>query len=68
VAAVGAVILARRRRGLEPAEDEAARLGIPAVAPPGTGSMAEGTGSLSLSPAPGRDRKKPEQPAQTGGW
>ncbi|MEA2254057.1 MAG: hypothetical protein QOG35_102, partial [Solirubrobacteraceae bacterium] len=24
--------------------------------------------SLSLSPAPGRDRKKPEQPAQTGGW
>jgi len=68
VAAVGAVILARRRRGLEPAEDEAARLGIPELAPPGTGSMAEGTGSLSLSPAPGRDRKKPEQPAPTGGW
>jgi NADH-quinone oxidoreductase subunit J len=68
VAAVGAVILARRRRGLEPAEDEAARLGIPAVAPPGTGSMAEGTGSLSLSPAPGRDRQKPEQPTPSGGW
>src|SRR3954468_6779845 len=49
VAAVGAVILARRRRGLEPAEDEAARLGIPEVAPPGTGSMAEGAGSVSLS-------------------
>jgi NADH-quinone oxidoreductase subunit J len=68
VAAVGAVILARRRRGLEPAEDEAARLGIPAVAPPGTGSMAEGTGSLSLSPAPGSDRQKPEQPTPSGGW
>src|SRR6476620_6630010 len=68
VAAVGAVILARRRRGLEPAEEEAARLGIPAVAPPGTGSMADGTGSLSLSPAPGSDRKKPEQPTPTGGW
>jgi NADH-quinone oxidoreductase subunit J len=68
VAAVGAVILARRRRGLEQAEDEAARLGIPTVAPPGTGSMAEGTGSLSLSPAPGSDRRKPEQPTPTGGW
>jgi NADH-quinone oxidoreductase subunit J len=68
VAAVGAVILARRRRGLEPAEDEAARLGIPTVAPPGTGSMAEGTGSLSLSPAPGSDRRKPEQPTPSGGW
>ena len=68
VFSLGAVILARRRRGLEPAEEEAARLGIPAVAPPGTGSMAEGTGSLSLSPAPGSDRKKPEQPTPTGGW
>ncbi len=68
VAAVGAVILARRRRGLEAdEEDEAARRLIPAVAPVGTGGMAEGTGSLSLSPAPG-EREKPEQPAPTGGW
>src|SRR5258706_47413 len=65
-AAVAAVMLPRRRRGRERAEDEAARLGIPAVAPPGTGSMAEGTGSLSLSPVPGR--REPEQPTPSGGW
>jgi NADH-quinone oxidoreductase subunit J len=69
VAAVGAVILARRRRGLEADEEEAeaARRLIPSVAPPGTGSMAEGAGSASLSPAPG-EREKPGEPTPSGGW
>ena len=69
VAAVGAVILARRRRGLEADEEEAdaARRLIPSLAPPGTGSMAEGAGSVSLSPSPG-EREKPTEPTPTGGW
>jgi NADH-quinone oxidoreductase subunit J len=69
VAAVGAVILARRRRGLEADEEEAdaARRMIPSVAPPGTGSMAEGAGGVSLSPSPG-ERDKPKEPMPTGGW
>jgi NADH-quinone oxidoreductase subunit J len=68
VAAVGAVILARRRRGLE-ADDQpdAPWRHIPSVAPPGTGSMAEGAGSVSLSPSPG-EREKPSEPTPTGGW
>ena len=68
VAAVGAVILARRRRGLE-ADDQpdAPWRHIPSVAPPGTGSMAEGAGSVSLSPSPG-EREKPTEPTPTGGW
>ncbi len=69
VAAVGAVILARRRRGLEADEEEAdaARRQIPSLLPPGTGSMAEGAGSVSLSPSPG-EREKPKEPTPTGGW
>ena len=69
VAAVGAVILARRRRGLEADEEEAdaARRQIPSAAPAGTGSMAEGAGSVSLSPPPG-EREKPKEPTPTGGW
>jgi NADH-quinone oxidoreductase subunit J len=69
VAAVGAVILARRRRGLEADDEEAdaARRMIPSVAPPGTGSMAEGAGGVSLSPSPG-ERDKPKEPMPTGGW
>jgi NADH-quinone oxidoreductase subunit J len=69
VAAVGAVILARRRRGLEADEEEAdaARRLIPGIPPPGTGSMAEGAGSVSLSPSPG-EREKPKEPTPTGGW
>jgi NADH-quinone oxidoreductase subunit J len=68
VAAVGAVILARRRRGLEPAEEEGARRFIPGVAPPGTGTMAEGAGGLlplPLSPVPD---EREEHPSPTGGW
>ena len=69
VAAVGAVILARRRRGLEADEEEAdaARRLIPSLAPPGTGSMAEGAGSVPLGPAPG-EPQEPREPTPTGGW
>jgi NADH:ubiquinone oxidoreductase subunit 6 (subunit J) len=52
VAAVGAVVLARRRRGLEP-YDEEFELRIHAPRPAGTGTMAEAAGTrAALSPAP----------------
>ena len=50
VAAVGAVILARRRRGLEADEEAYARRTIPTVRPAGTGTMAEGAGGLAPLP------------------
>jgi NADH-quinone oxidoreductase subunit J len=68
VAAVGAVILARRRRGLEPDPDEVAHRLIPGVRPAGTGTMAEGAGALAplpLSPVPD---EREERPTPTGGW
>ena len=68
VAAVGAVILARRRRGLEADEEEYARRVIPGIAPAGTGTMAEGAGGLAplpLSPVPDEDEGRP---TPTGGW
>jgi NADH-quinone oxidoreductase subunit J len=49
VAAVGAVVLARRRRGLEPDEALARRMMAPR--PLGTGTMAEGGGVLHPLPA-----------------
>ena len=70
VAAVGAVILARRRRGLEADEEEFARRTIPTVRPAGTGTMAEGAGGLAplpLRPFPG-EREEPVEPTPTGGW
>jgi NADH-quinone oxidoreductase subunit J len=68
VAAVGAVILARRRRGLEADEEaDAVQRQIPSLLPAGTGSMAEGAGSVSLSPSPG-EREQPKEPTPTGGW
>ena len=68
VAAVGAVILARRRRGLEADEEEYARRVIPGIAPAGTGTMVEGAGGLApmpLSPVPD---EREERPTPTGGW
>jgi NADH-quinone oxidoreductase subunit J len=68
VAAVGAVILARRRRGLEPDPDEVAHRLIPGMAPLGTGTMAEGAGALAplpLSPVPD---EREQRPTPTGGW
>ena len=68
VAAVGAVILARRRRGLEADEEEYARRVIPGIAPAGTGTMVEGAGGLApmpLSPVPD---EREERPTPSGGW
>jgi NADH:ubiquinone oxidoreductase subunit 6 (subunit J) len=65
VAAIGAVVLARRRRGLEPAEglDEFA---IRAPRPAYTGTMAEAAGTRVVeSPAP---PDVEPQPTQRGGW
>jgi NADH-quinone oxidoreductase subunit J len=50
VAAVGAVVLARRRRGLEPADDEFERR-VHAERPVYTGTMAETTGVRRGAPA-----------------
>jgi len=69
VAAVGAVVLARRRRGLEPEETIAARIATPR--PSFTGTMAEAAG---IRPSRGDDPLAPgAQPVssasdQQGGW
>ena len=73
VAAIGAVVLARRRRGLEPDEQVAYRIEAPR--PAYTGTMAEAAG---LRPAGGDEPLKPEvEPVgtttgeattQQGGW
>jgi hypothetical protein len=73
VAAVGAVVLARRRRGLEP--DEQVAYDISAPRPAYTGTMAEAAG---IRPAAGDEPLKPEvEPVgtttgdaaqQQGGW
>jgi NADH-quinone oxidoreductase subunit J len=60
VAAVGAVVLARRRRGLDPDEEELDRRLIATPRPSYTGTMAEGAGTRGAEPqAPEADR---------GGW
>jgi NADH-quinone oxidoreductase subunit J len=52
VAAIGAVVLARRRRGLEGAEDEQLQVRIRAPRPAYTGTMAEAAGTrVAESPA-----------------
>jgi NADH-quinone oxidoreductase subunit J len=68
VAAVGAVVLARRRRGLE--EDESPEIMVSAPRPAYTGTMAEAAG---VRPAAGDDPMLPkvETPTATttqGGW
>jgi NADH-quinone oxidoreductase subunit J len=73
IAAVGAVVLARRRRGLEPEEQTAFRIEAPR--PAYTGTMAEAAG---VRPRPGDESMKPEaEPVgtttgdpvrQQGGW
>ena len=55
VAAIGAVVLARRRRGLEP--DEQAAYRVEAPRPAYTGTMAEAAG---IRPAAGEEPLKPE--------
>jgi NADH-quinone oxidoreductase subunit J len=62
VAAVGAVILARRRRGL-PGEERRPRFFEPAL-PPGTGTMAETVGAI----AAGTTGRGATDRRYTGGW
>src|SRR5205807_6894707 len=70
VAAVGGVVLARRRGGIEEAEDSYGPLALPL--PQGAGSMAEAVGGLSLAAAHAADaaaaeRPEPEPGARGGG-
>ncbi len=63
VAAIGAVVLARRRRGLE-ADDEELQARIRAPRPAYTGTMAEGAGTRVAETVP-----PPEvEPTHSGGW
>jgi NADH-quinone oxidoreductase subunit J len=74
VAAVGAVVLARRRRGLEP--DSAFERRVRAPAPAYTGTMAEAAGIrvVETIPAPeveveaGGERREPAPSGYEGGW
>jgi NADH-quinone oxidoreductase subunit J len=63
VAAIGAVMLARRRRGLEP-DDELGRL-LSAPRPAYTGTMAEGAGSRT-GPSTTVPQELPERPTPVG--
>jgi NADH:ubiquinone oxidoreductase subunit 6 (subunit J) len=63
VAAIGAVMLARRRRGLEP-DDELDRL-LTAPRPAYTGTMAEGAGSRT-GPSTTVPQELPERPTPVG--
>jgi NADH-quinone oxidoreductase subunit J len=69
VAAVGAVVLARRRRGLEATEAEELSFRISANPPPNTGTMAEAAGIRIPTP----EQLEPEvevigRPRREGGW
>jgi NADH-quinone oxidoreductase subunit J len=55
IAAVGAVVLARRRGGLEPADGEVAPV-VGGRRPLGTGTMREGVGDINPTPALGPER------------
>jgi NADH-quinone oxidoreductase subunit J len=72
VAAVGAVVLARRRRGLEPDEELERRVEAPA--PSWTGSMAEAVGirtAETVSPAPDAEAERVGSRSgdgHEGGW
>jgi NADH-quinone oxidoreductase subunit J len=69
VAAIGAVVLARRRRGLEPDEQLLRRVHVPRPAYTGTLAEAAGTRVAETSPPPEiePDDQSP-QPTHTGGW
>jgi NADH:ubiquinone oxidoreductase subunit 6 (subunit J) len=67
VAAVGAVVLARRRRGLEPDLDLERRLEVPRPAFTGTMAEAAGTRVVETMPPPEIEPEPPaEQPAPVG--
>jgi NADH:ubiquinone oxidoreductase subunit 6 (subunit J) len=63
VAAVGAVVLARRRGGLEPDAELERRIHLPR--PAFTGTMAEAAGTRALEPEPAPE---PAGAAPEGGW
>jgi NADH:ubiquinone oxidoreductase subunit 6 (subunit J) len=68
VAAVGAVVLARRRRGLE-SEDQELELRIRAPRPAYTGTMAEAAGTRAVeSAAPEPEVENAPEPTRSGGW
>jgi NADH:ubiquinone oxidoreductase subunit 6 (subunit J) len=69
VAAIGAVVLARRRRGLEPMGDQRQEFRISAQPPVNTGTMAEAAGIRVPTP----EQLEPEvevvgRPRDEGGW
>ena len=65
IAAVGAVVLARRRRGLE--DDDA--ISVADLMRPDTGTVAEATGTgPDLEPAPATGATSPSPPRHRGGW
>jgi len=71
VAAVGAVVLARRRRGLDPEEDELDRRLIATPRPSYTGTMAEGAGTRGAeTQAPEAEPvgRRPGSEDDRGGW
>ena len=69
VAAVGAVVLARRRRGLEP-PDEALELRFRPPRPAYTGTMAEAAGTRIVEAAPEAEPvgSTGDSPTREGGW
>ena len=67
VAAVGAVVLARRRRGLEPIDDGMGRL-TRIVRPTYTGTMAESTGVRRGTRAEPEPEPQPATSGSEGGW
>jgi hypothetical protein len=67
VAAVGAVVLARRRRGLEPDEQVAFRIEAPRPAYTGTMAEAAGTRTVETVPEPEVEPVAQHETDQ-GGW
>jgi NADH:ubiquinone oxidoreductase subunit 6 (subunit J) len=68
VAAIGAVVLARRRRGLEGDEEEL-QIRVRAPRPAYTGTMAEAAGTrVAESSAPEPEVQSAGEPTHTGGW
>jgi NADH:ubiquinone oxidoreductase subunit 6 (subunit J) len=66
IAAVGAVVLARRRGGIHEGEQRLSVADL--LRPPGTGTMAESVSGTTGTPAiePGRDEDAPSKPEQVG--
>jgi len=74
IAAVGAVVLARRRRGLSEEDEREILTPLDLLRPQGTGTMAEGVAGLPFAAAQtdkgqnGAERPKVSAGAKDGGW